>query len=123
MKMFVLKNVDLIEVTNNPLYIDHYVTPELLPYLMKPRDTYSIITREEITGRRFVNNRNEIICFGMSKQAEKTLGVSLDAIDALSKQIDQKNEIIDTLQAKLYKFKNMTTLDKIFAIFKKNIYM
>ena len=68
MNMFVMRHIDMIEVTDNPSYIDK-VEPRFPPlFPTKPEDYYQIITREMVQGRIFLNERNERICFGMSEQ-------------------------------------------------------
>jgi len=119
MRLFILKNIELIEITDDPYCnntLEHY---EFLLHPVKPEDAAFKVTREMVEGRVFINERNEKICFGMSKQAEKMLGMSFDTIDTLSKQVDMGNEIIDTLRAELYKVKNMSLIDRIISVFKK----
>ena len=119
MRMFVLKNVELIEVTDNPSYIDH-CEPKYPPlYAVKPEEAYQTITKEMIEGRIFINERNERICFGISKEAEKMIGMSFDTIDSLSKQIEIDEDIIKTVKTELMKFKNMSFGKRFKMLFSK----
>ena len=47
------------------------------------------------------------------------IGMSFDTIDHLSKEVDAGRKSVETLRNELYKFKNMTLIDRVKAVFKK----
>jgi len=117
--MFVLKDVEMLEVTNNPTVLPRIgmLPSGFIP--VKPEEQDVQITTEMVTGRIFINERNEKVCFGMSKEVEKMLGMSFDTIDSLSKNVDIGNDIIKTLRTELLKFKNMSFCKRVKMVFNK----
>ena len=119
MNMFVIRDIDIIEVSDIISYINFYEFKDTPFHPVKPEEHEIKITREMVVGKVFKNERNERICIGMTSQVQKTLGISFEAIDNMQKQIDIQNKTINKLQEKVYKFENMTLIERIIAIFKK----
>ena len=120
MNMFVVRNIDIVEVSDIISYINFYEFQDTPFHPVKPEEHEIKITREMVVGKVFKNERNERICIGMTSQVQKTLGISFEAIDNMRKQIDLQNETINKLQEKIYNLENMTLIEKIIVIFKKH---
>ena len=122
MKMFILSDIKMIEVSDNPYYITHSSNPNICYNTVNPTDIKITLTREMVEGRIFRNNRGENVCFGLSKEAGKMIGISFDTIDILTEKLSYTEEKVRRLENKLLEYKNMNLRKRLKILFTKHIY-
>ena len=93
-KMILIKNIEVEVVSNDYVY-------EMYEKMGKPSISYGErdylekelkMTKELIRGQRFINNRGETVCIGMTKQVQDTIGLSFQAFENLRRYNEELRE-------------------------------
>lgn len=118
MEMTVLKNFELIKVTDNPYKIKYIGKPMCAFHADDPKDAQFEIKEEMINGRLFKRPNGETFCFGISKEIEEILGLCFDHQDWLIEDNERLRFDYNNLFGTINKIYNMTFWQKLKFLFK-----
>lgn len=63
-------------------------------------------TIELIRGKHFINNREQVVCIGMSKQVQDAIGLPFEAFDSLQETLEISNKNYSDKVTELSKLQN-----------------
>jgi len=99
-KMILIKNIEVEVVSNDYVYEMYekmgnpYVSYNERDHLEKELK----MTKELIRGERFINNRGETVCIGMTKQVQDTIGLSFQAFERLHRYNKELREHLQNVR-------------------------
>lgn len=108
---------------------DHAVTIMLPMRSMRIRDNTggdTTVSSETVRGERFTNVAGDTVCIGMSRQAQKALGLPFKAFEHAKKvDLQQREEILALghklreCRKKLKKYRSMTFVQRLRFLFSR----
>jgi hypothetical protein len=138
--MLIVKNIEVENVDEDACIIIPQQDSFFSAQFVGAMDSYSPeamhVTREQIIGEKFINENGDIVCIGMTKQAQEAIGLPMKSFKNMNKMLaDYKIKIYNMGQdhsatskflhetlSELRGFKNMTFLQRLIFLFKGGKY-
>ncbi|MCK9542958.1 MAG: hypothetical protein M0R03_13105 [Novosphingobium sp.] len=118
--MILVKDIIVENVNGDCCDVAYYPKRDFDRYSVKPID----VKMEHITGKFFINERDEEVCLGFAKHVQDILGLPFEAFDNMNKKAQKDAKLISSLRKlrnkeydELNKYKKMSFWNRLKFLF------